>query len=382
MRFSNPVVHQSSRLYRYAFAFTLGVLLGSNGDLAPQIEAAQAQRNPVNQARITDILNGNQVYIQNRRAAVNAIATQGQQVRTERSRAELRFNTGAVGRLAQNTALTVGQDCIQVRRGQLLINGRGRGCTNQMVLGVRGTTYILDVTETGHATVTVLEGSLELSILDPSLNDQSALNQRIKHDPNTGTHPSCTLKQENTTPVVSCAPLPLNEGLSISVSAAGELQSIQPLSQAEFIAILTGPLMANYTTPLPGQTQLQQSFQRLYPGTPFPTIPGPIPDNTSSQSQTGCDATVASYRREVEVLVDDNWTPPPPPSPGIWLAIVTYDIDQDGEVIDINISQSSGDVSYDESALNSILTAPLPPPPDCHPDDLLEINHRFQLSYF
>ena len=156
MRFSNPIVHQSSRLYRHAFAFTLGVLLGSNGDLAPQIEAAQAQRNPINQARITDILNGNQVYIQNRRAAVNAIATQGQQVRTERSRAELRFNTGAVGRLAQNTALTVGQDCIQVRRGQLLINGRGRGCTNQMVLGVRGTTYILDVTETGHATVTLL----------------------------------------------------------------------------------------------------------------------------------------------------------------------------------------------------------------------------------
>lgn len=373
------ISHKINRYYRRYLAFALGVLLSIIG-LVPWM-SAQAQSNPINQARVTDILNGNQVYIQNRQAAVNAIANRGQQVRTGRSRAELRFNTGAVGRLARNTSLVVGQDCVQVRRGQLLVNGRGRGCTNQVVLGVRGTTYILAVEETGGATVTVLEGSLELTLVDPSLTDPSALNRRVKDDPAMETYPSCMLKQESP-PVVSCAPLPITQGLRVSVDVEGQLQAIQPLSQAEFTAILTGPLMANYTAPLPGQDLLRQSFQSLYPGAPFPDIPGPMPDADAPQSQAACDTAVASYRREVEVLVDANWTPAPPPAPGVWLAVVTYNIDPDGEVIDISISQPSGDTAYDQSALNSILTVSIPPPPTCYPDNLLEITHRFQLNYF
>ncbi|MEO1352182.1 MAG: TonB C-terminal domain-containing protein [Cyanobacteria bacterium J06635_15] len=373
-------VGQFSHRCRRSLAVALGLLLGSSGVLVPGL-SGQAQTNPVSQARITEILNGNQVYIQNRQAAVNAIATRNQQVRTGRSRAELRFNTGAVGRLAQNTSLVVGQDCVRVRRGQLLVNGPGRGCTNQTVLGVRGTTYTLAVDEAGSATVTVLEGSMELTLVDPSLTDQSALNQRIKHDSDTASYPSCTLKQEST-PVVSCAPLPITEGLRVTVDPEGQLQAIQPLTQAEFTAILTGPLMANYTNPLPGQDQLRESFQGLYPGVLFPDIPGPMPDPDSPQAQASCDVTVANYRREVEDLVDSNWTPPPPPAPGFWLAVVTYDIDQDGEVEDLTVSQPSGDAGYDQSAIDSILSAAIPPPPACYPDALLEINHRFQLDYF
>ncbi|MEM6840318.1 MAG: FecR domain-containing protein, partial [Cyanobacteria bacterium P01_C01_bin.120] len=202
-----------------------------------------AQSSQVTQARITQILNGNQVYIQNRQAAVNAIANRGQRIHTERSRAELRLNNGAVGRLGRNTALVVGRDCVRVRRGQLLVNGASRGCTNQMVLGVRGTTYVLEVDEADNATVTVLEGQVDLILgsSDSANTSASASTSRLKH-PGDGPAPL---------PVI-----PLSAGVRVTVDAAGQIQNLQALSQPEFTALLTGPLMANYPQPLPGQAQL------------------------------------------------------------------------------------------------------------------------------
>ncbi len=61
----------------------------------------------VTRARVTDILDGNQVYIQNRQIQVNAVANRSENVRTGNARVQLSFNTGAVARLAKNSVLTV-----------------------------------------------------------------------------------------------------------------------------------------------------------------------------------------------------------------------------------------------------------------------------------
>ncbi|OKH51151.1 hypothetical protein NIES30_03565 [Phormidium tenue NIES-30] len=110
-------------------------------------------------ATVTEILDSNQVYIQNRAAQVNSVAQQRQQVRTRDARASLRFNTGAVARLAHNSSLVVGQ-CAQLNRGTLLVNGNLNGCSTTVVAGVRGTIYTIEVTDTGETIVQVFEGEV------------------------------------------------------------------------------------------------------------------------------------------------------------------------------------------------------------------------------
>ncbi len=110
-------------------------------------------------ATVTEILDSNQVYIQNRAAQVNSVAQQRQQVRTRDARASLRFNTGAVARLAHNSSLVVGQ-CAQLNRGTLLVNGNLNGCSTSVVAGVRGTIYTIEVTETGETIIQVFEGEV------------------------------------------------------------------------------------------------------------------------------------------------------------------------------------------------------------------------------
>ena len=110
-------ISRLGRLFRrFGLTLCLGVLVAI-ALVSMSWTGSYAQSSQVTQARITQILNGNQVYIQNRQAAVNAIANRGQRIHTERSRAELRLNNGAVGRMGRNTALVVGRDCVRVRRG-------------------------------------------------------------------------------------------------------------------------------------------------------------------------------------------------------------------------------------------------------------------------
>jgi hypothetical protein len=123
------------------------------------IPGPQAQSQDNNVATITEILDSNQVYIQNRAARVSSIAQQRQQVRTRSARASLRFNTGAVARLAHNSSLIVGQ-CAQLNRGTLLVNGSLNGCSTSTVAGVRGTLYTLEVTEAGETIIRVFEGEV------------------------------------------------------------------------------------------------------------------------------------------------------------------------------------------------------------------------------
>jgi hypothetical protein len=134
----------------------LGTTLLCSSLLAVPERQAQGQSTS---ATITEILDSNQVYVQNRTAQVNAVVQQRQQVRTQAARASLQFNTGAVARLAHNSSLVVGQ-CAQLNRGTLLVNGTLNGCSTSTIAGVRGTIYTIEVTEAGQTVIQVFEGEV------------------------------------------------------------------------------------------------------------------------------------------------------------------------------------------------------------------------------
>ncbi|MGA7932652.1 MAG: hypothetical protein WCA35_03655 [Kovacikia sp.] len=212
-----------------------------------------AQSTPINQATITEVLDSSQVFIQNKQAKVKDSANKGQRVRTAEARAQLKFNTGAVGRLAHNSVLTVGQ-CARLRQGTLLVNGAMNGCTSSVIAGVRGTTYLLEVNETGEANIKVLEGTVTVTRSSTPENGEESVEE-----------PGSGVKQND-----AADELILAAGEKISVSSSGKPGLVEKLSQADFINILKGSLFDGFTTSLPGISKIQQSFQNLFPGVPFP----------------------------------------------------------------------------------------------------------------
>jgi hypothetical protein len=211
----------------------------------PATQAAQIQ-----QAKVTQVLDSNQVYIQNRQAKVNDRAKQGERVRTGRARAQLSFNTGAVARLAYNSVLTVGQ-CAQLKQGTLLVSGVVSGCTPSVVAGVRGTTYVLEVNEAGQTQVKVLEGKV-------AVRRNSAANLKF------------LLSQGKSGKQNLSGEVLLSTGEKLSVSPTGVFGTIEQLTQLDFITLLTGSLFKDFKTPIPGIDKVRQSFEQLFPGVPFP----------------------------------------------------------------------------------------------------------------
>jgi hypothetical protein len=306
--------------------------------LLVQRSPVAAQSSPINRATITEVLDSPQVFIQSKQAKVKDSANKGQRVRTAEARAQLQFNTGAVGRLAHNSVLTVGQ-CARLRQGTLLVNGAMNGCTSSVIAGVRGTTYLLEVDEAGESRIKVLEGkvtvtrSAPLTIDDEEPTDASGagIKQfRPSIGPGLPTSPiptpaqpdsSTSISQPVTPSALPANPTParnpnlpdpslrsndsilkveapqstnkrpvlqvetaqtnaadeivLAAGEKISVSPTGKLGLVEKLTQADFTSILRGSLFDGFTTSLPGISKIQQSFQSLFPGVPFPLrLPG------------------------------------------------------------------------------------------------------------
>ena len=245
-----------------------------------------AQTPNVNRAEIAQILDSPQVFIQNQQAKVKDTAQKGQRVRTANARAELRFNTGAVGRLAHNSVLTVGQRCARLQQGTLLVNGAVNGCTASVIAGVRGTTYVLEVTAAGLANIKVLEGEVTVSPKSDTEADgeatEPATNAKGLRSSNT-LRP--TIATQTLTQSTSDNPVVLKEGEKVSVRPDGAVGLVEKLSQEEFSQLLKGVLFNGFSIPLPGISKVQGSFQRLFPGVPFPisvpSIPGlptpPVP---------------------------------------------------------------------------------------------------------
>ncbi|NES22882.1 MAG: FecR domain-containing protein [Symploca sp. SIO3E6] len=244
----------------------------------------------INQAKITEILDSSQVYINGNQTRVNAIARKGQRVSTRNARAELSFNTGGVGRLAHNSVLTIGQ-CAHLRRGTLLVNGSVNGCTNSTVAGVRGTTYVLVVDETGQEEIQVLEGEVVLSKrVNQDIDEDKVirgLGKKSAPVPLLGgvrgkfcLLPSCTNvvqseliteEEEEVTPET----ISLSAGEKVKIRPDGEVLPVQPLTAEEFEQLLLGQLFNNFSSQLPGIDKIQQSFEGLFPNASFPL---PLPE--------------------------------------------------------------------------------------------------------
>ncbi|NEQ97967.1 MAG: FecR domain-containing protein [Cyanothece sp. SIO2G6] len=233
------------------------------------LPAAQAQT-PINQATITEILDGTEVFIQDSQAQVGDQATFGQRVSTGNARTQLRFNTDAVGRLSTNSVLTIGQ-CAELSQGSVLVNGAINGCTTSIVAGVRGTTYIVTIDEAGEESVTVLEG--EVSLQRQFSPDSSS------PDP-ASPAPSFSDSTSDAPDTIS-EPVTLTAGQTVAVSETGPFGIVETLDVADFRRLIEGVLFTGFTEELPGMAAIRQSFDNLYPGASFPTQPS-VPNTAPS----------------------------------------------------------------------------------------------------
>ncbi|MGL5083766.1 MAG: hypothetical protein ACRC8A_19970 [Microcoleaceae cyanobacterium] len=200
----------------------------------------------VNLAVITDILgNTEEVFIENQVAQKSDDANLGEEVRTEQARAQLSFNTGATGRMIQNSAIVVGQ-CIEVNQGTIVASGPANGCIAGFSVGVEGTIYVMSTDQEGIGSINVLEGQVRLAPQD-NPNDPDAITlsagQRINR---------------------------LTRGLALRNLV------IERISQQEYEQIITGPLFRGYRQPLAGQEKIQQICDRLY-GKQCAAVGGELP---------------------------------------------------------------------------------------------------------
>jgi hypothetical protein len=262
-----------NRKFRWLLCFLTGLLI----ILVPGGgESSSHAQTSVNRVTITEILDSSEVYIQNVQTRVNQSATLGQVVRTGRARTQLRFNTGAIARMSQNSVLTVGQ-CANLQRGVLLVNGAMNGCTSSVVAGVRGTTYAVTVLEGQQEQIFVLEGEVEV-------NSQSSQNSPIPQsvlsapqNPQLIEEPPVSEEAEFDTTqvtVVEQEPLLLTAGQRLTIDLNRGPHTVESLSAEEFAQILNGDLFQGFRIRLPGLRNIRASYRALFPGVPVPRMLG------------------------------------------------------------------------------------------------------------
>ncbi|QFZ93066.2 FecR family protein [Synechococcus elongatus] len=284
-------------------------LVGSGAWLtsAPAIAAEQAT--------IVEILDGNQVFINNRQVPVNSRASRNQLVRTGDSRTQLRFSDQAIGRLGQQSVIKIGSRCFQISRGQILISGPQDGCTKSARLSVRGTNYVVEVTADGATNISVLEGQVAVTTFqgqagtagadtnpdpalttDPNLKEPGDPTIQIPGsdspagqipapnmpagDSSLTTDPSLTEAGDpiETFPENEGKTVVLQAGQQLQLSPEGVLLTILQLTAGDFAGFLQGQLFSGYQEPLPGLSNILNQYQILFPGVGLPGIPGiPVP---------------------------------------------------------------------------------------------------------
>jgi hypothetical protein len=235
-------------------------------------------------ARITQILDGPHVFIQDKRAKVNDVAKKGQRIRTGRARAELRFSSGAVGRLAHNSSLTIGR-CARLQNGSMMVNGSMNGCSYSAVAGVRGTTYVLEVDGRGASTLRVLEGQVLVtrsSVPIPDETDVSATNQPRQALSGAAIEQAKIVQTKQVSPDTQSdtqldtqldsriPPVSLQAGEQVTLSPAGYPGQVERIAQPEFSKLVSEDWVQHYEAPLPGAEKIRQSYQSQFPNQPYP----------------------------------------------------------------------------------------------------------------
>ncbi len=209
--------------------------------LSMGLSPAQAQ---ISQATVTEVLDGNQVFIQGRQARISSMAGAGQQVSTGSSRAGLRFNNGAAGRLRSNTSLVIGQ-CIQVQQGGIMASGPTNACIGSIRVATRGTTFLTELGTDDIYAMKVLEGSVGLA---PIENASSPV-------------PEIFIRQ----------------GQKVSVTKDGHIGTPELITAVEAQEIVNGDYFNGFVQPLPGVSNLQRSLQEQYPNIALPPSLRPAP---------------------------------------------------------------------------------------------------------
>jgi hypothetical protein len=111
----------------------------------------------IQSAQVRRVIDGREVFIDGRTAKPGNVARSGQQLRTGRSRAELLFDGRTVGFMGRSSVLNVGSQCLRLDRGAVLMSGPQKTCLGSKVLGVRGTTTIVERADDQYRVIT-LEG--------------------------------------------------------------------------------------------------------------------------------------------------------------------------------------------------------------------------------
>ncbi|MEC4806572.1 MAG: hypothetical protein SAJ12_11445 [Jaaginema sp. PMC 1079.18] len=216
---------------RICFGWLSGFYLALTLGIPPLPAVAQ-----ISQATINEIVGGTEVFIESQQAQVSDTANFQEVVRTQAStRASLRFNNGAAGRLGPNASVIVGQ-CVEVRQGKLLVSGAANGCVSGFDIGVQGTIYVVDANDPDPnvlGRITTLEGGVQLN-------------------------------KSSTNPQETNIPTRLNQGQKVAILRNGELGAIEPVSAEEFADILTGPLFQDFNQPVPNQSKLREVCLELY----------------------------------------------------------------------------------------------------------------------
>jgi len=277
--------------YRRILAFAIGLYLV----VAIALPIPGNAQSTVNQGRIAEIIDGSQVYIQNNQARVNDVANRGQQIRTGTARAQVSFNTGAIARLSSNSVLTVGQ-CAQLQRGTLLVNGAVNGCTSSVTAGVHGTTYVMSIDEEGQEAVKVLEGEVTVSRHASTNSSNTNTNPTVPAEtsPSTPSTPSSpetpstpsrprggllnrlsqlnqlTKENQPTQQTQTEDTVVLQAGQQVFTRPGQPLGRPSFLTVDDFVKLLTGQLFDGFVSELPGLSRIQETFQQLFPGIPFP----------------------------------------------------------------------------------------------------------------
>lgn len=213
--------------------------------VAPSL--AQPTTGATKSAVVQEILDGKELYIDQQQARVKQQARAPQLVSTGGSRAQLAFDSGAVGRLNRQSQLRLGSSCFVLDRGQVLVSGKEGGCTRSARLSVRGTNYLLDVNEAGDTDISVLEGEVEVQ----SSRDGELLEGQ----------PVTTLKA----------------GERLRLSPEGVVLALLALSSGDYTRIVTGPLFKGFNLPLPAQDALDSYLRSYLPSVPIPgtgSLPG------------------------------------------------------------------------------------------------------------
>ena len=128
--------------------------------------AAPAQAVQYDKAKITKIVDGDAVFIDQLKATVGETAPSGATLRTAESRASLLFDPTAIGLMGRNTVIQLGSQCFRGEQGSILVNGKLIACLGTdsigrtKLAGSRGTTYVLQANDDASTSIYVLAGEV------------------------------------------------------------------------------------------------------------------------------------------------------------------------------------------------------------------------------